>query len=327
MLTAYNYYEPEEETRIQKGMKENSYFERELKIAEQFTRNHLKHSEERNTCVVCGGRLFRFYEKWGIRYLRCTECYSVVADVEESDLKKYFKERKLKEIRLSDQYQKNGMINRRQRWEELLEWLKFRTFRYCGKNIGFSVLDYGSRWQGWVNLIRKSNFCKSYALKDSILMDSKEISTSSIEVPVDIVLALDYIQQKLDPIAYFREVHDNLQKRGLFILGVKVGSGFDILTLREKNKNIFPYEHVLMPSKEGIRIMLSESGFEVLEFTTPGTFDLNYVKANREGLAKEDYFIRYFLETATPSAEADFQRFIQKSGLSSYAQVIARKVD
>lgn len=56
--------------------------------------------------------------------------------------------------------------------------------------------------------------------------------------------------------------------------------------------------------------MLAQTGFELLEFTTPGTFDLNYVKANKDGLA-----------------EADFQRFIPKSGLSSYAQVIARRMD
>lgn len=325
MLTAYNYYEPEEESRVQKGMKENPYFEQELKIAEQFARDHLKRSDKRGKCVVCGGMLSGFYEKWGIRYLRCVDCHSVVADVEEDDVREYIQLKELKEIRLSNQYQENGTVNRQQRWEELLEWLKFRMFRYCGRSSGFSVLDYGTRWKGLVDLLKESDFCESYELRDSILTDIKGTSVS--EPPADIVLALDYIQQKIRPVPFFREVHNNLKKDGLFILGVKAGSGFDILTLRENNKNTFPYEHVFMPSKEGISIMLEQTGFELLEFTTPGTFDLNYVKANKDGLAEDDYFMQYFLKTATPSAEADFQRFIQKSGLSSYAQVIARRMD
>ena len=320
MLTAYNYYEPEEESRVQKGMKENPYFEQELRIAEQFSRNHFKHSV-RSKCVVCGGQLSAFYEKWGIRYLRCEDCCSIVADVEENDIDAYTQLDELKAIRLSNQYQEDGIINRQMRWEELLEWLKFRTFRYCGKNSDFAVLDYGTRWQGSVHLFQETDFCKSYQLRDSILNDVVKISDA--DKPVDVILALDYLQQKIRPVPFFREVYSNLKKDGLFVLGVKVGSGFDILALRENNKNIFPYEHILMPSREGISILLAQTGFELLEFTTPGTFDLNYVKANQDGLADDDYFMK----TATPSAEANFQRFIQKSGLSSYAQIIARRID
>ena len=327
MLTAFNYYEPEEEHRIQKGMKENSLFEQELKLAERFTKKHAKSAVRRTSCVVCGSnKLMHFYEKWGVEYLRCADCSSIVADVWEEDLAEYILLKEMRELRLSDENQKIGSENRQQRWEELLDWLQYRTFRYCGKNTDFSIVDYGNRWRGLRQLLQESALCGKYEMRDSILVD-KEQAGNYAEEPVDMVLALDYIQQKVKPVQFFREVHNSLKKDGLFILGVKVGSGFDILTLRENNKNIFPYEHVLMPSKEGISIMLTQTGFELLEFTTPGTFDVNYVKANIDGLAKDDYFMQYFFKTATPSAEADFQRFIQKSGLSSYAQVIARRMD
>lgn len=327
MLTAFNYYEPEEENRIQKGMKENSLFEQELKVAERFTRIHAKNSVERTSCVVCGSnKLLKFYEKWGVDYFRCADCSSIMAGVQEEDVTEYVHLKEMKEIRLSDENQRIGSENRQQRWKELLDWLRYRTFRYCGRNTGLSILDYGNRWKGLSQLFQKSTLCGQYELRDSILADEEQEKNTMVE-PVDLILALDYIQQKVKPVQFFREVHNNLKKNGLFILGVKAGSGFDILTLRENNKNIFPYEHILMPSKEGISIMLAQTGFELLEFTTPGTFDLNYVKANIDGLAENDYFMQYFLKTATPSAEADFQRFIQKSGLSSYAQVIARRMD
>lgn len=327
MLTAYNYYEPEEENRVQKGMKENIYFQQELEIAEKFVKIHPNHPNSIKKCAVCGSnRISRFYEKWGIEYLRCKDCYSIMADVREEDVSEYARMEELREIRLSDKYQKDGSESREQKWEEFLDWLRYRTFRYCGRNVDFSVLDYGNRWKGLVKLLEQSSLCKTYELRDSILADSRQVSNKD-KCEVDLVLALDYVQQKIKPISFFREVYNNLKKGGLFILGVKVGSGFDILSLRENNRNTFPYEHILMPSKEGISVMLVQTGFELLEFTTPGTFDLNYVKANKDGVAEDDYFMRYFLETATPGAEADFQRFIQKRGLSSYAQVIARRMD
>jgi hypothetical protein len=82
----------------------------------------------------------------------------------------------------------------------------------------------------------------------------------------------------------------------------------------------------MLPSKEGIRRLLERMGFQMLEFTTPGTFDVNFLKSHKDDIAEEACFLSYFLETSTTGADADFQRFIQKHGLSSYAQVIAKKV-
>lgn len=326
MLTAFNYYEPEEESRIQKEMKMTSFFARELKVAESFARNHSSGGDARKRCAVCGSsKVSYFYEKWGVKYLRCMDCYSVMADVKEEDIQEYIQLKELNEIRLSEEYQKNGTESRQQKWEELLDWLRYRTYRYCGRNTGFSILDYGTRWEGLRQFLQKSDLCKTYELRDSILHDSRQEAIR--ENHVDLILALDYIQQKRKPVQFFREAYNNLKKGGLLILGTKVGSGFDILSLRQNNRNVFPYEHILMPSKEGIEVLFKQAGFELLEFTTPGTFDLNYVKANKDGLASDDYFIKYFLDTATVSAEAEFQRFIQKCGLSSYAQVIARRAD
>ena len=64
----------------------------------------------------------------------------------------------------------------------------------------------------------------------------------------------------------------------------------------------------------------------MLVITTPGTFDWNYVKSNRDKILEKEYFLKYFVETLTPNMEAEFQRFLQQSGMSSYAQVVARPI-
>lgn len=322
MLTAFNYYDPEEEERVRKGIKENPFFRKELTLAEAFSLTHPKHGKSLDHCLVCGSeKLQTFFWKWGIRYLRCDHCYSIMADVDEMDVRAYAALESLKGIRCSTEYQEEGMAARKSRWEEIVDWLRFRAYRYCGRNKALAIIDYGNRWEAFCTMLEQSELCGEYHLRKSILPQRSDDAA----VQADLILSFDYLQQVSSPKEFFYEVHENLTPQGILVLGMKVGSGMDVLLLRENNKNVFPYEHVLMPSKEGLRILLDEAGLELLEFTTPGTFDINFVRANKDGIAREDYFMRYFMDTATPSAEAEFQRFIQRAGLSSYAQIIARR--
>ena len=322
MLTAFNYYDPEEEERVRKGIKENPFFQKELALAEAFSLMHPKHGKPLERCLVCDSEdVHTFFWKWGIQYLRCEHCYSIMADVEAEDVWTYSGLESLHEIRCSAAYQGEGAAVRRGRWEEFADWLRFRLYRYCGKHQGFAIIDYGNRWAAFSALLAQSDLCEKYRLKDSIFSKAQDAQPGA----ADVVLALDYLQQVQCPKQFFQEVYESLAPQGLLVLGTKVGSGLDVLLLRENNKNVFPYEHILMPSKEGLKILLEDAGMELLEFTTPGTFDINYVRANKDGIAREDYFMRYFMDTATPNAEAEFQRFIQRAGLSSYAQIIARK--
>lgn len=323
MLTAFNYYEPEEENRIQKGMKENAFFEKEVEIAHAHVRTRQNvRQESMKTCPICSNEnISLFYSKWGVAYFRCKNCYSVMADVTEEEADLYQNNNQLILLRKSDAYQKDGSKNRYVRWEELIDWIRFRSFRYLHKNTELRILDYGTKWKGLIDLFRGSDLCKTYTLKDSVYSDGY----AEDEGLYDIVLAVDYLQHEANPRHFLQEVYGKLENDGLFILNTKVGSGIDILALGEKNKNVFPYEHIMLPSKEGIRQLLHHNGFELLEFTTPGTFDVNFLKNNLNDIEETDYFLRYFLETSTPRGNADFQHFIQKNGLSSYAQVIARK--
>lgn len=324
MLTAFNYYDPEEENRIRRGFKESSFFQRERDIAEKFSVAHPRRGEAMEHCPICDSKdISLLFEKWGIRYLRCGKCYSILADVDPEAVKEYTELDELRKLRLFPEFQKEGAAVRRRRWEEIIDWLRFRVYRYCGKKEGLSVIHYGNRWKAFREMLESSGLCGSYRLKNSIL------STEDEEEPgrADLLLSLDDIQQRTNPREIFRGIRDILRPNGLFILSTKMGSGLDVLVLRGKNGNVFPYEHVLMPSKEGLQILLEDAGMELLEFTTPGTFDINYVRENREQIPKEEYFIRYFLDTASPNAEAEFQRFIQRAGLSSYGQIVARKKD
>lgn len=316
MLTAFNYYEPEEENRIQKGIKHNRFFDEEVSIAKRYLDTNCSNNDDIKECIACGSKNLKdFYKKWEVDYLRCNDCYSIMANVSTSIVRGYKESIELNTLISSDDYQNDGREKRYQKWDDLLDWVSFRSFRYLGYNKNLKIIDYGTKWNGQKEMFEKSELCGEFH-SCSYRADLKDR---------DLALAIDFMQSETNPKEFLTNVNNSLKKNGLLMLSTKVGSGVDILTLKGNNKNVFPCEHIFMPSKEGLRKLLEECGFELLEFTTPGTFDVNFLMDNIDNISDDECFLNYFLKTANPGSKSDFQRFLQKAGLSSYAQIIAKK--
>ena len=140
----------------------------------------------------------------------------------------------------------------------------------------------------------------------------------------DVILYMNQLQHETNPTETLKELRKELKEDGVLILNTRLGSGFDILTLKGNMDSIFPYEHIMLPSRKGLEMILEEAGYELLEITTPGTRDMESVIRNKERIEESNFFVKYLLQTADKATMADFQQFLQKSGLSSFAQVVAR---
>ncbi len=300
----------------------NSFNREENETARRLvTRLVEKEQETDHTCTVCGSsHTVLFFEKWGVPYYRCEKCDSIFVKTSPEILNRYKKYDALIQLRTSPEYQQEESSSRSLVWEELVDWVRFRTFRYSGKNENLHVIDYGNRYEGLVDLIRKSGLCSRYELRDSILnSENGEQITDA-----DIILYFNKIQQSLQPLLDLKETYDALKPDGLLFFSTRIGTGFDILTLKGEAK-IFPYEHVLLPSLQGLQILLKKAGFQMLEYSTPGRKDIEYVCEHKEAIGPDSCFLKYMIERGNEVTYTDFQRFLQKSGLSSHAQIVAKK--
>lgn len=300
----------------------NSFNKQENEIAETLVKSILAEDVScGKQCTVCGSDdTVPFFEKWGVIYYRCNVCNSIYVKASEESLKKYKQNKDLINLRTSEAYQKEEMENRDLIWEELLDWVKFRTFRYVNKKDGLNIIDYGNRYKELVLRIRESDLCKKYELRESIL---DNIECDKID-KADIILYFNKIQQSLNPLMDLKEAYEALDENGLLFLSTRIGTGFDILTLKSEAK-IFPYEHVLLPSVDGLKNLLEEVGFTMLEYSTPGRKDVEYVHDHVEAIVEDNLFVKYMMEHGDETAFAEFQRFLQKSGFSSHAQIVAKK--
>lgn len=316
MLKAYDYAENREE-RIE--LQNAGLFRMEKSVALQFVLEHPAHKKA-GECPICKSKHTKFiFSRYDVNYLFCEDCCSIFLPIEKELIGKYLDMQTMKELRLSEEYQKQAEYRRADIWDDLVMWIQYRTYRYLGRNTELDVIDYGNRYLGLVDRFRQSGIAGNYELRNSIL----NVETEKIE-KADVILYMNQLQHETNPTETLKELRKELKEDGVLILNTRLGSGFDILTLKGNMDSIFPYEHIMLPSRKGLEMILEEAGYELLEITTPGTRDMESVIRNKERIEESNFFVKYLLQTADKATMADFQQFLQKSGLSSFAQVVAR---
>lgn len=320
MLKSYDYLESSpDRTAIQAPDR----IRKERELARAIAQRLPFHPASEHVCPLCGSSaVTEFFVKWDVPYWRCEQCESIFVPLDTETYQAYQEASELTQYWMDENYQNEASVMREAFWLETVDWLHFRSYRYCGKKNGVSIIDIGNRYHGLSEMIRKSGFCARYELADSLLTPGQKHRVA--ERTADIVLMLDYLQQSHRPETDISAAVKRLAPGGLLFLSCRSGTGLDVLTLKE-HASIYPYEHITLPSLPGLRGLLERAGLEVLEWSTPGQMDIGYVKSQAEYLAPTDHFMRNLIKNADDSDLGEFQRFLQRVGLSSYARIIARK--
>lgn len=321
MLKAFDYTE-----QALPGMpiQNKTFFRKEKGLALQYVTKHPPKKVEEEICPVCGSRHLKWlFHRWDVNYYMCRQCSSIFAPVAQEIINGYLDMDEMKELRTSKTYQEEAEARRAGLWDDLLLWVKYRSYRYLNKNTKLAIMDYGNRYWGLSNRLKELGTEKSYVLVDSILTDIQQ--TDCMDGQADIVLYINQLQHEPNPIKALKKIRSKLSDTGLLFLSTRLGSGFDVITLKGGLDNIFPYEHILLPSRKSLEPLLEQAGYELLEIVTPGVMDMQYIMDNHERIDEDNFFARYLVEDADRATVMDFQRFLQKAGLSSFAQVVARK--
>ena len=114
---------------------------------------------------------------------------------------------------------------------------------------------------------------------------------------------------------------------GLFFFTTRTCSGFDLQMLWDKAPYIFVPEHLNLLSVTGLTRLVARGGLDLIELSTPGQLDLELTRhaVQQDPSIELHPFIAYLLEERDELAHADFQAFLQKHRLSSYARVAAAR--
>lgn len=316
MLRAYDYIE---NMTNRAAIQTPAQFGEELKLAKTAAEKALQigHSEF-TACPGCHGtHLVHFFSKWGVSYLRCTGCGTIFCETDDYTLTAYQSDEALCAFRNSERYQCEAAEKRKLNWQEQMDWMQFRSFRYLGRKSGLRIVSGGSRYRGFTEMLQRSEFCGSYA-------ELSNMAGCAASERAEVALSFNLIQQSNRPEAHLTDLNRQMAPGALLFLSARVGTGIDILVLRE-HAQIYPYEYVTLLSRRGLTNVLKEAGFTLLDYSTPGVMDVGYIYSNRAFIPQEDLFLRNLMFDSDQATLGEFQRFLQKSGSSSYAHIVARK--
>ena len=301
----------------------DNIYSKEKQLSKNFVQG-LKKSKEIQPCPVCGmNRDEVLLQKWGFLYAICPRTWTVsLASLPEKEVvSEYYYNSELSHFRASQHYQNLVMEKRKDLWERQLGWMEGRISRYLG-NDKYQVIDWGGKFVGWIESLDTASFVNKLYLIDSLPPIQDDGGGGG---PVDIVCLMDVLQRELNTFDLLKRIAQKINHGGLLIGSCRAGSGFDILTLRENAESVFPLDHIFLPSPQGMEYLLAQTGFELLEITTPGLMDMKYVKNAGENIPLDQYFLRYIIANGDELLLERMQGFLQRNNLSSHLRFVARK--
>jgi len=141
------------------------------------------------------------------------------------------------------------------------------------------------------------------------------------------ISAFEKIEHQFSPAGYIAGVRAALADDGLFFFTTRAVTGFDLQVLWDKTPYIFVPEHLNLLSIEGITRLLERCGLDLVELSTPGQLDVEFVQhaIEQDPSIRVPPFVAYLLRHRDPLAHADLQAFLQKHRLSSHVRVAAKK--
>lgn len=316
-------YEYMDESIREKDIHPHKLFEQERMLAKSFVLK-LEQTQKIYNCPICQEkRTELLFEKWGQAYVLCPQTWSVGLAVPPAQdvFSAYFRTGDLARLRARRAYQEQVARNRKELWVRQIEWMSGRICRYLG-NARYRVLDWGGKFTGWEAMLSDAAFVETLSAEAALppileAKDNRELA--------DVLCLIDVLQRMREPQAEMRTIASRIRPGGLLIATCRAGSGFDILTLRGSSESIFPLDHIFLPSPQGLIKLLQKTGFEILEITTPGQFDMSYIRNSYPMIPRDQYFQRYLIEQGEEPLFDRMQAFLQRNNLSSYLRCVAKR--
>jgi len=159
------------------------------------------------------------------------------------------------------------------------------------------------------------------------VIESRVEEIQTRESYVDVALAFEVIEHLFEPRRFLEAMAAQLAPGGLLVLTCPNGLGFDIQVLGPASLAV-DAEHVNLFNPDSLGRLVTTCGFEVLETSTPGRLDAEFVReavlAGHFSL-KENPFLQRVLIDEWERLGLGFQTFLAENGLSSHMWLAARK--
>lgn len=293
------------------------------------------------SCPGCrSGNSEKAFEKFGLTYRLCRECTSLYVSPrpDQITLDNFYRSAKSSQLWRENILSETREIRRNKISRPLSQWIldvvdKYRPNAAKGLVLGYHndlLLEELIRQEPDLFSLTITNALADIEFSDIKLpnitimpMPVKELSSLG---PMDVCFVFDYMDRCSDLEDLMKNICSSLNRGGLMMANTMLVSGFDLQVLWDRSESIYPPERLNLLSAEGLMQILKRHNFEILEFSTPGGFDVENVRRAIKSSPDAGWprFIRYLSEYRDDSARHEFQEFLQKHLLSSFGRIALR---
>jgi len=305
----------------------------EKDIAEYFLPNL---TADENCPACSSSNVSKAFEKLGMTYHQCAECHSFYVGSRPTPeaLREFSGHSKALEF-WREKISTETFSERSKRIiQPRMDWVSQDVSAYKPDAKSLAMLGYQPGYGTALKelelfehctLVKLNRFDGSAAGEFSIVCETLDQLEDNC---VDVGLTFESIDAALSPKEAIMQLHRILNKGGLLFITSILGSGFDIQTLKDRHDSIMPTDRMNLISVEGWQTLLSDAGFEIIEFSTPGVFDAQIVSdaLSKKKITLDNPFLSYMFSKHNPDDIRAFQKFLQETLLSSYGRILAIKI-
>jgi len=275
------------------------------------------------------------FSKQDFLFQRCLSCGSVYVAPRpsEASLDRYYAESRASRFRIEHFSRDTARARRFHLLRANANWMG-QIVDETGNPAARGYGDIGTNSPQIFDEVHALNFFDSLRSIDPLVPPTGncdapvQTCTMSEDMALGAISAFEKLEHQHAPATFLRAAREKLAEGGILFFTTRTISGFDLQVLWDKAPYIFLPEHLNLLSIEGIRLLVERCGFELIEVSTPGQLDLEFVlrAVEQDPSINLPSWVAYLLRHRDALAHADFQEFLQKHRLSSHVRVAAKKI-
>ncbi len=320
-------------------IRKRDVFDRYLKLVEQDVTGFFNfNSFVQANCPACEGETFtEEFVKSGFKYVSCKTCATLFVNPRPGFevLGEFYSKSESTSFWINEFFKPVAEIRREKVYKPRAEYISNIITNKKNNVIGDVGAGFGLFLEELKKLLPNNHFiaiepsgemadiCRAKGLnvKDVYLENVRGMENS-----FDYLTVFELTEHLFDPGIFFKYIFNLLKPEGYILLTTLNVHGFDIQTLWEESKSIFPPHHLNFFNPESISSLLKSSGFEIKEIATPGQLDVDIV----EGMVKNEgfdagRFCDLLINEGSSKTKNELQAWISKNLYSSHMRILAQK--
>lgn len=290
-------------------------------------------------CPGCGGKAISDRgERFGLAYVACRTCGTLRVDPVPDDdaILAYYRESDAEAFWRHELSRLTSDTRRARIVEPRMAWISDAVAEHAPN--ARTLIDVHTNYSAYIPALVGLPQFDRVALARPMLPANEIPEVPPIEIvdwpdslrlgDVDAVTLFEALDRTADNEALMRHVAAALKPGGLcFVTGI-LASGLEFQIFGLRAPNLLPPDRLNVFTVEGLQTLAARHGFEILEFSTPGNFDVRTVDEARKTLTEVSVppFIDYLLDRRSDADKLRFQEFLQSALLSAYGRVVLKKI-